>query len=858
MRKLYFRWFLFFLIISPFLNSGNISAQSCSNDELAFKAGTKYLEIWNGSEYIPFFQKGINLGVAVPGTFPGQMAASREDYIEWIDGMRQSGLNSIRVYTLHYPHFYEVLDSINRANPSSPIYLFQGVWLREELEGYDNDDLYYLSESFDESIEEIVDCIHGNRTIDPRPGEAHGVYETDISQWVIAYVLGREVHPAEIIATDEINEGINNFSGEAFSINNASPSEAWITNRLDNIVSYERNNYNTERPVSFSSWPTLDPLSHPTETNTDEDIADIDISKINISNAPAGLFALYHAYPYYPDFISEDPYYQTFYDYIGQNSYLGYLTDLKNHYSNMPLIIGEFGTSSSWGIAHYSNSGIYHGGHDEVDQGYAFIRMLENTLEAGCSGGFMFSWIDEWFKRTWLTDFMDFDPDRRILWNNITAAEQNFGLIKFEKPEQNFQILWQDDCDNCHIYSIAAKADYTFLHLKLGLKNHLNNSDTIWLALDTYDAELGESVLPSGNTVTDRAEFALRITNYSSELYVTQAYDLYGVWHGISGPEQLYHSISTDGEPWNIVRWKTNSPEHEVHYIGQLKTRRIELPASSHDGVIISDEEVHIRLPWTLINFHDPSQMRVIHDDRNLPGTQDYESDGIMPLVFYKDFEAQASERFTWEFWNQVLDAVAVEKESLKILKERLPLINNPPIAFCREFETAKNNMLEVDANNGLLFNAMDFDGNDLEVYLIDYVANGSLNLYSDGSFVYIPDDNFVGMDSFDYQLFDGYHHSATMTAHIKVEGESGTQSFDYELVEVYPVPAKEFLNIYIPEYYENDMSLDIISMAGQTMASYRINSGLQTIQLYDIPSGMYLLRLSLGKKYMMRKIVVE
>ena len=33
--------------------------------------------IWNGKEYIPVFVKGINLGVSIPGTQPGNLAASR-------------------------------------------------------------------------------------------------------------------------------------------------------------------------------------------------------------------------------------------------------------------------------------------------------------------------------------------------------------------------------------------------------------------------------------------------------------------------------------------------------------------------------------------------------------------------------------------------------------------------------------------------------------------------------------------------------------------------------------------------------------------------------------------------------------
>jgi len=61
--------------------------------------------IWNGFNYIPIFMKGINLGVSVPGTQPGQLAATAEDYRRWFELIKEAGYNTIRLYTLHYPRF---------------------------------------------------------------------------------------------------------------------------------------------------------------------------------------------------------------------------------------------------------------------------------------------------------------------------------------------------------------------------------------------------------------------------------------------------------------------------------------------------------------------------------------------------------------------------------------------------------------------------------------------------------------------------------------------------------------------------------------------------------------------------------
>jgi hypothetical protein len=112
---------------------------------------------------------------------------------------------------------------------------------------------------------------------------------------------------------------------------------------------------------------------------------------------------------------------------------------LRNHYYPKPLIIAEFGVPSSWGDAHVAQSGMNHGGHDEVAQGHYAVRMFDNMVEAGCAGGALFAWIDEWCKNTWITEFLEFPLLSRPRWLNVTAPEQNFGLIAFDEPLPVFE-----------------------------------------------------------------------------------------------------------------------------------------------------------------------------------------------------------------------------------------------------------------------------------------------------------------------------------------------------------------------------------------------------------------------------------
>lgn len=69
--------------------------------------------------------------------------------------MKEAGFNVIRLYTLHMPHFYQALDSINDANPQNPMYIFQGVWLNEDIPNY-HQDVYELTSVFDQEINDNI------------------------------------------------------------------------------------------------------------------------------------------------------------------------------------------------------------------------------------------------------------------------------------------------------------------------------------------------------------------------------------------------------------------------------------------------------------------------------------------------------------------------------------------------------------------------------------------------------------------------------------------------------------------------------------------------------------------------------
>lgn len=80
---------------------------------------------------------------------------------------------------------------------------------------------------------------------------------------------------------------------------------------------------------------------------------------------------------------------------------------------------------------------------------------------------------------------------------------------------------------------------------------------------------------------------------------------------------------------------------------------------------------------------------------------------------------------------------------------------NALPDAVADSYELNKNGTLVVDAAGGVLANDTDADG-PLNVEVVNGPQHGTLTLNADGSFTYVPNAGFHGVDSFSYEANDG------------------------------------------------------------------------------------------------------
>lgn len=88
--------------------------------------------------------------------------------------------------------------------------------------------------------------------------------------------------------------------------------------------------------------------------------------------------------------------------------------------------------------------------------------------------------------------------------------------------------------------------------------------------------------------------------------------------------------------------------------------------------------------------------------------------------------------------------------------------VNTPPVAYEQVVELYPNQTKEITLI------ASDDNGDDLTYQIISTTGSGSL-VGSGSTFVYAPDQDFIGEDSFTFQVFDGQDNSNIATVNITV-----------------------------------------------------------------------------------------
>ena len=103
---------------------------------------------------------------------------------------------------------------------------------------------------------------------------------------------------------------------------------------------------------------------------------------------------------------------------------------------------------------------------------------------------------------------------------------------------------------------------------------------------------------------------------------------------------------------------------------------------------------------------------------------------------------------------------------------QTLPVVNDAPTVVEESYITLSGE-LQVRAENGVLANDFDANGDPLTLTLQTTTLNGTLDMNADGSFSYVANEGFTGEDTFSYTVSDGTTSSQTVTTTISVGRET-------------------------------------------------------------------------------------
>lgn len=601
-------------------------------------------QVLQSGEWKDLVIKGVNIGMTRPGTWPGEAGITYKEYYRWLEMIGDMNANTIRIYTIHPPAFYDALYDYN-LHHQEKIYLFHGVWIDEEplVESLDvfGEDSY---KPFKDEIIRVVDLIHGNASLPARQGHASGSYTKDVSPYVIGWILGIEWFPEMVLNVNEIHSELGEFQGDFFTSENATGFEFFLADVMDHTAVYEMENYKTARPMSFTNWVSTDLLDHPYEPFIEEDMVSINPNHIIPMNEHVDYFASYHVYPYYPDFLNFDPKYTNHIDQDGKkNNYAGYIKDLISAH-DMPVLIAEFGIPSSRGLTHENVEGWNQGYIEEQEQGEIVSILYKSIIQEGYLGGLIFSWQDEWFKRTWNT--MDLDnPDRRPYWSNAQTNEQHFGLLSFDrlkihvdgnlkdwkKSEDKVQYK-VDGKISTDFKEIQTDHDERYLYFSIELKQPMELEDEVIILLNTHPTQGNKTHSGISLETEEGMEYLIRIGDEeTSRILVDSYYNIHQYLYAhklemqpkksSDGIENsgLYEEIRLALNKELVIPATNETVPFSDYETGKLRQGISDPSSSLYDSLsdyYINYEKgiIEVRIPWLLLGFTDPSTKEIIGD----------------------------------------------------------------------------------------------------------------------------------------------------------------------------------------------------------------------------------------------------
>lgn len=160
----------------------------------------------------------------------------------------------------------------------------------------------------------------------------------------------------------------------------------------------------------------------------------------------------------------------------------------------------------------------------------------------------------------------------------------------------------------------------------------------------------------------------------------------------------------------------------------------------------------------------DSSDISVRLVDSPVNGTVELNSDGS--FVYLHDGSETLGDRFTYQLDDGSLTSSIAEVEI------QVNPVNDAPVGGLDEYSITTGRVLS--SFQSVLANDRDVEGNSIVALLVDPPANGTVLLNPNGSFVYVPNAGFFGVDTFTYVPSDGVADGEATTVSVLVKAATG------------------------------------------------------------------------------------
>ncbi len=672
-----------------------------------------------GGAWKPVYLAGVDLTAALPGHFPVDSVIDPALYSDWLLKISELGANTLRAYTILPPAFYRAFFQFNTSSSRPPLRLLQGISLAEPPRGDLFERLYY--QACQKEIRDTIDVIHGQGDIGATQAHAGGIFPNNVASWVAGFLVGQPWLSHVVTANNQLHPELTQYQGTYLEVPLGSPTEIFLAQMINYAAEYEETKYNWQHSAAFLSWPTLDPMRHPTESTfleevsirralgerfpvpagpyDDDDAVSLDPTHLRARERfPAGYFAAYSVFPFYPDFISREPKYLEAQDSEGSNPFLGYLRELKAATRGIPLLITDYGIPTSLGIGHFSPAGFHEGGMIEGQQGELLARFTRNIFDSGAAGGLAFEWIDQWFRQSWLVRNYETPAERRILWTNFMDPAQYYGLIAADPHRRSQHHLSGEASEwgqNPPFYyelsskqylpagdrydparklkALYADADESFLYLRLvvGKLDNDNDGQADWkeanylIGISTAPGQAGLTYLPFIAPVRFPMgmTYAVELSGpQSSRIWIASSYDPFQIVpvEGIPAQTVLASKLGwrpkvTDTGSFvpQVIEPNRRRFSRDRRYFapdrydrGVLRYGSLNPKAPDYDPLAewhanIQTNTIDLRIPWNLLNVTDPSTLKVFAGLERDGTAVTADTSGFLMVAFsYRPLEA--------------------------------------------------------------------------------------------------------------------------------------------------------------------------------------------------------------------------